>query len=418
MKTLSDEQHTTGLRKKLVFPLVGIIMLYVMIEFLSFLSMTVLSFVKPDYVIDLFVQKHFDAISEDDRQKYVQHAFDPILGWDNRPFESVSKKGKADIMFTAAYDADGSRLDGLPPKSLMVTTYGDSFTHGNDVEGDQTWQYFLETRIGHEVKNFGVAGYGPLQALLKLRGHTEQGLVAPITILGLWAENINRIVNPYVPNYERHMGGGGAIAFRPAYRASPDGVNEVKNFFDDPQLTLPKLRERALVASDNDFWAERFGFSLQYPYSVNFFRFVFYKADWKVRQLRGRPLNMYLWDTDEGRRVMGHALDKFSRLSRQAGSMPLVLFMPYHSTVRYGKSPLYANFKRWLSTHNTDVVVVDVMDHEFDKEKFFVKPYKGHTSAYGNQIIAEAIFEKICNFLPNSNDLSCPTTHEPERPPG
>ena len=411
MHKISNEKNTAELKKKLLFSLVGLLLFYGIIEAVSFFSLTVLSYVHPHYVTEVFVQEHFDVFSEEDRQKYVKHAFHPILGWDNRPLERVSKRGNAGITFTANYDADGSRSDGLPPSPLLVNTYGDSFTHGNDVEGDQTWQYYLETRIGHEVKNYGVAGYGPQQALLKLKGHAKQGVVAPITILGLWAENINRIVNPYVPFNERQKGGGGAIAFRPAYRANGAGIKVVKNYYDDPQISLERLRELALLASADDFWAQRLHFSLRYPYSVNFFRFVFYKADWKVRQLMGRPLNMYLWDTDEGRSVMIAALDEFARLTREAGSVPVVLFIPYHTTVRFGTSPLYSNFKRLLSAHNKDLLVVDVMDQELDREKFFFNSYSGHTSPYGNQVIAEAILKKICPLLPKSNPLSCQATN-------
>jgi hypothetical protein len=31
------------------------------------------------------------------------------------------------------------------------------------------------------------------------------------------------------------------------------------------------------------------------------------------------------------------------------------------------------------------------MDHDFDKERFQIRPYDGHASAYGNEVIARLI---------------------------
>ena len=53
--------------------------------------------------------------------------------------------------------------------------------------------------------------------------------------------------------------------------------------------------------------------------------------------------------------------------------------------------PQYTQFKKQIQRRYSDLAIVDLMDHEFDRERFHVQPYTGHASAYGNQIIAHVI---------------------------
>ncbi len=53
----------------------------------------------------------------------------------------------------------------------LIASYGDSFTHCNEVGDDETWQTFLGHILRKNVLNFGVAGHGPDQAFLLYASH-------------------------------------------------------------------------------------------------------------------------------------------------------------------------------------------------------------------------------------------------------
>ena len=175
-----------------------------MLELTSFASLHVLQRIRPEHFVKAFVDNHFASITEDERRNFFEKSYDILLGWSPRPLEEHRLRNTINQEYTISYDADGSRIDNLPTKEIRIASYGDSFTRGDEVENHQTWQYFLESRIGFEVKNFGVGGYGTGQAVLRMERHFTQGKVSPITILGILEENINRTVNSFRPFYNFH----------------------------------------------------------------------------------------------------------------------------------------------------------------------------------------------------------------------
>jgi hypothetical protein len=48
-------------------------------------------------------------------------------------------------------------------RACRVHTYGDSFTHCDQVSDGETWQEFLAAHLQEPVKNFGVGGYSVFQ---------------------------------------------------------------------------------------------------------------------------------------------------------------------------------------------------------------------------------------------------------------
>ena len=55
------------------------------------------------------------------------------------------------------------------------SAFGDSMTHGDEVTDDEAWLHRLSERLGCNVQNFGVGGYGLDQAALRyeLATHRE-----------------------------------------------------------------------------------------------------------------------------------------------------------------------------------------------------------------------------------------------------
>ena len=128
--------------------------------------------------------------------------FDAELGWTWRP---SSKEGTIEI---DALGARGPREYGprpAPGKRRMVT-FGDSFTFGDEVSVEASFQWLLEGfEPGFEVLNFGVSGYGTDQALLRYRALGRE-LGGEVVCMGILLENIGRNVNRYRPMWNTRTG--------------------------------------------------------------------------------------------------------------------------------------------------------------------------------------------------------------------
>ena len=68
------------------------------------------------------------------------------------------------------YEPSGARkrinfADGV----ARVHTYGDSFTHCDQVSDGETWQEYLAAHLGEPIENFGVGGYSVYQAFRRMK---------------------------------------------------------------------------------------------------------------------------------------------------------------------------------------------------------------------------------------------------------
>ncbi len=105
----------------------------------------------------------------------VAVVFDPELGWKYRPDQTVRHRSR-DFDVTVRIDGSGRRVatpsgprtSGGKPLAVFV---GDSLTFGWGVEAEQAFPFLLRDRLGVEVADLGVAGYGTDQSYLNLKIH-------------------------------------------------------------------------------------------------------------------------------------------------------------------------------------------------------------------------------------------------------
>lgn len=68
------------------------------------------------------------------------------------------------------YEADGARkLVNCPERPCRVHSYGDSFTHCDQVSDGETWQECLAAHLREPIRNYGVGGYSVYQAYRRMR---------------------------------------------------------------------------------------------------------------------------------------------------------------------------------------------------------------------------------------------------------
>ncbi len=68
------------------------------------------------------------------------------------------------------YEKSGARKRAhFADATARIHTYGDSFTHCDQVNGGETWQEYLAAHLKEPVENFGVGGYGVYQAYKRMK---------------------------------------------------------------------------------------------------------------------------------------------------------------------------------------------------------------------------------------------------------
>jgi len=113
--------------------------------------------------------------------------FDGELGWvlcdSVRPRSADGSRG------FYRYETDGARkVVNFADKPCRIHTYGNSFTHCDQVSDGETWQEYLAAHLQEPIRNYGVGGYGVYQAyrrMLKVEKTTPAGYI----ILNIWDDD-------------------------------------------------------------------------------------------------------------------------------------------------------------------------------------------------------------------------------------
>ena len=89
-----------------------------------------------------------------------------------------------------SYDSeDGARrVVNFPDRDCRVHTYGNSFTHCDQVSDGETWQEFLAAHLQEPIRNYGIGGYSVYQAYRRMLV-TEASQPADHIILNVWDDD-------------------------------------------------------------------------------------------------------------------------------------------------------------------------------------------------------------------------------------
>lgn len=95
--------------------------------------------------------------------------YDADLGWVHTDAVHAGD-GVGGTTTTYRYEPDGARtsINGAA-QPCRVHTYGNSFTHCDQVNDGETWQEHLAAHLGEPVRNYGVGGYSVYQAYRRLK---------------------------------------------------------------------------------------------------------------------------------------------------------------------------------------------------------------------------------------------------------
>ena len=336
----------------------------------------------------------------DSRDNYFTQS--PVLGWTIKPGGS-----------SGLYKANAQGLRAAqdykippPPGMIRISAFGDSFTHGDEVGINETWEEQLKRLDARlEVLNFGVSGYGLDQAFLKY-GQDGISFQPALVLIGFFSEDIDRAVSVFYPLQ-------GATRFplaKPRFIIRDSHLILLKNplpgridyesFLKNEASVLPKLGTH-----DYDYQIKYGRGPFDFLASVRLFKIAAYV--FRIRQAKNHISDWsgtYNPDS-EAFQLTVRTFDKFHESVLANGSLPLILLFPdRYDLARYRARGIkrYAPLADFLRQRG--YAYIDLFD-AFDKygKTHAVSELCGaHYTPLGNEIVAKSIFD----YLKEKNPLN------------
>lgn len=316
---------------------------------------------------------------------------DPKLGWLRRESSQLSFPNGT----TISTDSLGSRRIPGGSGPATISSFGNSFTEGLEVDDGETWQAYIARSTGRAVLNFGVSGYGPDQALLGLEARLGAGIRTQIVILAMVNENMNRIMNDFRLFYTYPVVDM-FLAFKPMFVEENDS-HKLMNFGPSDLTNRDQLRAAMVEASRYDaFYADRTE-RLSFPHTVNGLRFL----------LRHGVSPTVAWpgNSEAAKRRMSHILSRFLQNARRYDFKPVFLLLPENTQeLRQRKGSDHPFLKSLVENPELDgLTYIDVVKAlSGDNRNTYVPDFDfnrynrvTHPSPYGNQAIAAVLVHTL-----------------------
>jgi len=319
-------------------------------------------------------------------------AWDSDLGWTNRPGSCT--RDKKYCANSAGLRADREYTKQIPPGTLRVSLFGDSFIHGHDVELSGSLAPQLENALAArgvkaEALNFGVGGFGIDQAYLR---YSRDGARydTDVIVEGLQFENIARhlmvfrlIAYPQskIPfSKPRFYFAGPSLLVADKPTVAPERVPDVLAHFD-----RSPLRRLEVFYTDKyrPYWWRR---SKLLAVIAEFTR----KHDDTVDVMKA---------DGEGVRLTRAIVDRFASDVRVTGKPFLLVYLPLKENLA---AQLRGDRDPWqplVDMFRKDFTVVDPTARllAVARVKGVDAVAPGHYSADGNHAVAEALAEAIAH---------------------
>lgn len=326
--------------------------------------------------------------------------FNSVLGWDYPP--DMVYRDFDGVLYRHGPAGERRTCTAFP--TTAIATYGDSFTYCSQVRDNQTWQTFLAEKLGTNILNFGVGGYGTDQALLKYQLHARSS--AKIVMLCILPENINRIVNIYRPFYQYN---DPLALTKPLFvrdgRSFKLLPNPLQNTWDVGKLDDPTFIERL---GKLDYWyrLDKELPPLRFPYGLSLVRWREPMLDElsfdAARILPFHSKIHYPWNLFEEAEplaVMCHIVDMFVKTALTRGATPIIVIMPHTDFVReimdyrVSRVEKLLGYLKMKQYRVIDLVqaMADMQPTRAQLEKWF----DGHATAAGNKVIAEILARNL-----------------------
>jgi len=329
----------------------------------------------------------------DGKMEYL--SFDAGLGWTIKPDaeKGIYRSNAQGLRAGREYSFD------IPDGKTRIAAFGDSYTHGDEVDGAATWQAQMEALDpGLEVLNFGVPGYGLDQAYLR---YTKIGRAfqADIVLIGYFTTDIYRHVNTFRPYFSNETG---VPLAKPRYRATESGVELIENPIREKEEYRRLLDgDRALLRElgKNDHF-----YTVQYRVGPwDFLPSVRLIKLWRHYDEMVNKKNRIWYRKGKGS-IYNHRseafmttlaiMDLFYNDVEAAGAVPVIVIFPAAGDILdYYRTGLKSYDAFLWVLEKADMAYIDLMDGVFAGARDRIEDYfvDSHYSPYGNQQVAETL---------------------------
>jgi hypothetical protein len=330
------------------------------------------------------------AIPEEDLERFRRGQFDPYLGWNNG-LDSYEHEGTLYVT-----NKDRIRVNPYESDTVRISTYGDSFTFGDEVENNETFSFFLSQLTESNVINYGVSAYGTDQALRRLEKNLGNGKRTDFVILEFIQDSIKRNMNMYLPfkygfeDWTRYM-------FKPMLYHGADGYKWIESPLKKADGTSDILS--AYEASKSYDWFYKHPHpDISFPYAFSAFKTLLFLSKKKYQ-----GSSDWGWGNEASEEKMEELIKFYFAFSKEYDFVPVLIYIPLGFEIKdYILNDEKYRFNKFLENtaedyKNTNMIVIDLakelksMRMEVLMEQFYVKSYDGHPSVYGNKIIADII---------------------------
>jgi hypothetical protein len=147
--------------------------------------------------VENFITPRPDATQDSANRGWT---YDAELGWSL--VDAVRPDGINGSKTFYRYEADGARrVVNAAGQPSRVHTYGNSFTHGDQVSDGETWQEYLAAHFQEPIRNYGVGGYSVYQAYRRMlrvekTGGAQSG-GAQYILLNVYEHDHRRNLSPW-----------------------------------------------------------------------------------------------------------------------------------------------------------------------------------------------------------------------------
>lgn len=381
--------------KKFNYWIILIIIVYGFTELLSYGGLFLLNkYLHIKYKpIDVISTMHSNIINNFIEQKTNYASFSPTLGW------SIKENGSSKL-----YQANSSGIRSnkeyafTPPRGVRrISTFGDSYTHCDDVNNNETWQAFMESYDSNiEVINFGVGGFGTDQSYLR---YLEEGSQynSHIVLIGFMSENIYRNVNAYRPFYYPNTG---IPLTKPMFVIKDEKLSLIPNQIQrlhDYKMLLHHPQDVFSEIGINDYYYKKGYTSNIFDWSptVRLIKILINKVSNRLFQeiIKNGRYN----ENSKTYRVTKKIFDKFYKASIKNNSIPIILIFPNKKDVVHYQRQKEKRYSPLLSYFDSKgYKYIDLMDafENADVKDLFM----GHYSPHANQLVAKHIHNYLNNM--------------------
>lgn len=347
-------------------------------------------------VLPLRPPEHIVRAWIDQRNTAVYLAPDEQLGWVPRP-SSAGLTYVSNAQGVRTFPTDRVYSSVPAPGKIRIATFGDSFTHCDEVTNDQTWQNVLEQHDPRlEVMNYGVPGYGTDQAHLRHEREIEHAR-PHISMLGIWVENICRNLNIF----RFYLVPSGGMSAKPRFVLEGGQLQLIEGAaLSDAEVLQTHLDPSTQPLLAKDYWFD--------PYSVANYPWRYSRAvasvetlyfAWRRAQTRDA---LYNDRAPEGIELTVAIAQAFATTARAHGARPIVLIIPMRDFLDTlhagpGKFPLVGK----LQAAGLDVLDMGPPISRLAREQGTAEIFlpSGHLTAGGNAMFARELSVLLAPLL-------------------